>query len=697
MVRTSRRVTLGLLAGALPAAALGLLAAVLPATAFASAQATPVGCFGFDKATGTIDAYLPHAAPENTEPCPTDVVIPSRIDGIAVTTIGDAAFSGSVVTSVEIPNGVTTIGATAFGWLGLTELDLPRSVASIGYSAFRGNALTDLVLPDTVTELGESAFAYNPLRTLTIGAGITHLSTSVFEGGELEELHIPSTVTSMDASAFHSNPLRKVTIGEADYDGKAVLDIPASAFQYGMLAGDGITELHLGSNVASVGSFAFFGTPLSDSVVIAEGLTTIGNSAFRGARIGELTLPASTRTIGAQAFWDAGLTAIDLPDGLATVGNAALGENELSEVTLPDSIEELGDGVLQQNETLETIHFGTDDYTGDPRWDLTGFNASSFGNDGLRKVTFGPVVRSIGDGAFAHNRLTHVDIPGSVSSVGVRAFDGGGIEKVTVAKGVKAIKAEAFRHNPVIEATIAGNPALDESAFAFNVDPADAPSADNSDALASFYNETGRYVQLFATDQDFIAKHSPGHVETTMPETGKDAGVALYGFVVNPVTYTVTFVDAATGGELKAPLSSGVGEGLDDYTLIANPKGDLDRYYRAGQKVELAATDVDGYATPGGRTMVLEAGENDVVFKYERTTATDGQASADSVAGSEGDTERAPSSPAAKPTPADSEPSESEDQGTVDPVPAISISVAVVLGVVALIALASRIRLRRNE
>ncbi|MDD3470126.1 MAG: leucine-rich repeat domain-containing protein [Thermoguttaceae bacterium] len=67
-----------------------------------------------------------------------NIVIPSEVDGLPVTSIGNEAFSGcSGLTSVTIPDGVTSIGDGAFFCCsGLTSVTIPNSVTSIGGCAF---------------------------------------------------------------------------------------------------------------------------------------------------------------------------------------------------------------------------------------------------------------------------------------------------------------------------------------------------------------------------------------------------------------------------------------------------------------------------------------------------------------------------------------------------------------------------------
>ena len=102
-------------------------------------------------------------------PAPTDVVIPSAIEGLPVTAIGYQAFWNKGLTSVVIPSSVISIGGYAFANNPLTSVEIPNSVISISSYAFYNNQLTSLVIPNSVTSIAPYAFDENPLTSITIG------------------------------------------------------------------------------------------------------------------------------------------------------------------------------------------------------------------------------------------------------------------------------------------------------------------------------------------------------------------------------------------------------------------------------------------------------------------------------------------------------------------------------------------------
>ena len=112
------------------------------------------GYLHFDRSTGAI------------VDCDTTVfkaVIPSEINGISVTKIGDEAFRWcSELTSLTIPDSVTSIGDTAFwGCTSLKTLNVPSNVREIDNSAFSGcTALTSVSIPLRLETVGNAAFRY---------------------------------------------------------------------------------------------------------------------------------------------------------------------------------------------------------------------------------------------------------------------------------------------------------------------------------------------------------------------------------------------------------------------------------------------------------------------------------------------------------------------------------------------------------
>ena len=176
-----------------------------------------------------------------------ELVIPEKLDGITVTSIGDCAFISylfSPLTSVTIPNNVTDIGDYAFSnCRNLIDVILPDSVTRIGNWAFSGcDSLSKIIIPDSVTSIGANPFEdCKNLKIMRISPD--HPTLAVIDGvlfykpdkllvccpmGLAKEVYsIPQGVKSIGIDAFYNNMnLISLTIPDS------VTSIHANPFRY---------------------------------------------------------------------------------------------------------------------------------------------------------------------------------------------------------------------------------------------------------------------------------------------------------------------------------------------------------------------------------------------------------------------------------------------------------------------------------
>ncbi len=96
------------------------------------------------------------------------------------------------------------------------------------------------------------------------------------------------------------------------------------------------------------------------SVIIEEGVTSIGNVAFLGCHnLTSISLPEGITSIGEYAFQSCrALEAITLPQSLTTVMSGAFSMcSALKKITLPEGVTTLEEAVFEECTALESINF----------------------------------------------------------------------------------------------------------------------------------------------------------------------------------------------------------------------------------------------------------------------------------------------------------------------------------------------------
>ena len=362
-----------------------------------------------------------------------------------VTSIGNYAFYYcSGLTSVTIPNSVTSIGEYAFAWCsGLTSVTIPNSVTSIGEDAFSG--CTSLPVEDNLryadTYLVKSV-DYS-VSTYKIKQGTKWIGSKAFYSStKLTSVEIPNSVTSIGNSAFDGcSGLKSVIIPNS----------VTSINDYAFYMCSGLKSATIGNSVTSIGKSAFYGCTGMTSVVIPNSVTSIGNYAFENCSgLKSATIGNSVTEMGEEVF--SGCKYLPIIDNIryADTYLVEATDKTLSTYNIKEGTKWIGYEAFASCK-LTSIEL--------PNSLISIGNSAFDGCSGLKSVEIPNSVTSIGSEAFSSCRgLTSVTIGNSVTSIGSEAFSSCfGLTSVTIPNSVTSIGNEAFRGCTGLTSVTIGN------------------------------------------------------------------------------------------------------------------------------------------------------------------------------------------------------------------------------------------------
>lgn len=165
---------------------------------------------------------------------PLSVAIPAKIDGVAVTTIGQNAFNGKKVVAVDFSNATNLekIDNQAFMHSPVASVDLSKTkVATIGKFAFGDcTSLETFIFPDTLTSLGnsEGASVFTDCKSLKVmrlanspegvvfalPETLTYIGKNTFKNcfadGVEAKVVIPASVATLGEGAFYDKHITQI-------------------------------------------------------------------------------------------------------------------------------------------------------------------------------------------------------------------------------------------------------------------------------------------------------------------------------------------------------------------------------------------------------------------------------------------------------------------------------------------------------
>lgn len=513
-----------------------------------SDKMTSIGASAFQSCQALTEIKL-----SNTEEGAATTGLPSHLE-----TIGKLAFSGmgrlsnSSIGTLTCPDTLRSIGDSA--WANASSLSgivLNDKLETIGGAAFAGTAISELTVPDSVTNVCYGAFqSMGSLQKITLGNGVADDALiSAFVGDTaLQQIIVADdnpNYTVTDNVLFNKSKTKLVTypLGVAgDYAiPEGVTEVCDSAFAKSQVA-----NVTFPSTLTKLGGSAFSESAIVGDVVLPAGMETISGYAFINTHISSANI-GGTKTIGGSAFYSCvNLASIDFGTRLETVGSLAFGNGTpLTEVVLPDTVTSVGKGSFANNSALTKVHIGAG---------LTmSFSILFTGCNNVSELTVSPdnpvYYTSNGEGySVLFSKME--DGLHAVLALPTNTYT-----EYTMPEGTVAVDKQAFRNNKTLKKLVLneGLKKLDTGAFNNCSALTDVTFPDSLEYVDGFYSvpdidpvELGTKVKevkgnaFMGADPQHLIIHGgqDGAYTSSMDFGGKGMKTAYFGTGMTSINYT---------------------------------------------------------------------------------------------------------------------------------------------------------------
>lgn len=325
-----------------------------------------------------------------------------------ITEIGKASFNGAnKITGVEIPDSVTLISDYAFQYCkSLTKIEIPGTVKKIGNwwgnvngQIFNGcSNLKEVILEEGIEEISGRAFdSCSKVKEWKLPKSLKRIGPCAFRNISVEEFNIPENVESIAATFISSSNLSRINVDSNnkyftsvdgilfDKDSTRLIKYPENR--------DG-NSYEVPNTVKTIDANAFISCKNLQTIVIADSVEKIGDSAFDGSKLKTINLGGGITNISNKPFYGAwNLTNInvitendkyesengilfnkgktilikyppaiingevyEIPNTVVEIGPQSFYNSQIKNVIIPSSVKKIGSESFCRCENLEELN-----------------------------------------------------------------------------------------------------------------------------------------------------------------------------------------------------------------------------------------------------------------------------------------------------------------------------------------------------
>ena len=231
-----------------------------------------------------------------------DVVVPSKWNGHDITSIAASAFRyNTTIETVELPDSITYIGSSAFeSASNLHIANIPSSVATIENNAFRSNRYDSAILVEA--ESSQTGWAANAFYNGYVVYGYVDLyedSGDVYALTEISGVKSAKMISFVQSKSTFA-PLTMIsgqyTVSDVNWALVKTADVRTN-----------LRNINIPGGIKTIPAQTFYNSSFNiESLVLNEGIETIGNDAFRCfncSRI-DIVIPSTVTSVGSYAFYN---------------------------------------------------------------------------------------------------------------------------------------------------------------------------------------------------------------------------------------------------------------------------------------------------------------------------------------------------------------------------------------------------------